>query len=59
MEIGLCRLKTKEELKRDMQSKMVELYQERQRLSVEYREKVKKIDAELSELDYRLMSGEY
>ena len=59
MEIGLCRLKTKEELKRDMQSKMVELYQERQRLSVEYRSKVKKIDAELSELDYRLMSGEY
>ena len=52
-------MKTKEELKRDMQSKMVELYQERQRLSVEYREKVKKIDAELSELDYRLMSGEY
>ena len=59
MEIGLCRLKTKEELKRDIQSKMVELYQERQRLSVEYREKVKKIDIELSELDYRLMSGEY
>lgn len=59
METGLCRLKTKEELKRDIQSKMVELYQERQRLSVEYREKVKKIDAELSELDYRLMSGEY
>lgn len=59
MEIGLCRLKTKEELKRDIQSKMVELYQERQRLSVEYREKVKKIDVELSELDYRLMSGEY
>lgn len=59
MEIGLCRLKTKEELKRDMQSKMVELYQERKRLSVEYREKVKKIDAELSKLDYRLMSGEY
>ena len=59
METGLCRLKTKEELKRDIQSKMVELYQERQRLSVEYRSKVKKIDAELSELDYRLMSGEY
>ena len=59
MEIKLCRLKTKEELKRDIQSKMVELYQERQRLSVEYREKVKKIDIELSELDYRLMSGKY
>lgn len=59
MEIGLCRLKTKEELKRDIQSKMVELYQERQRLSVEYREKVNKIDVELSELDYKLMSGEY
>ena len=59
METGLCRLKTKEELKRDIQSKMVELYQERQRLSVEYREKVKKIDVEISELDYRLMSGEY
>ena len=59
MEIGLCRLKTKEEVKISIQSKMVELYQERQRLSVEYREKVKKIDAELSELDYRLMSGEY
>ena len=38
----LCRLKTKEELKKDIQSKMVDLYQERQRLSVEYREKVKK-----------------
>ena len=59
METELCRLKTKEELKRDIQSKMVELYQERQRLSVEYKEKVKKIDAELSKLDYRLMSGEY
>lgn len=59
MEIGLCRLKTKEELKRDIQSEMVELYQKRQRLSVEYREKVKKIDIELSELNYRLMSGEY
>ena len=59
MEEPLVRLKTKEELKKDIQSKMVELYQERQRLSIEYREKVKKIDAELSELDYRLMSGEY
>ena len=55
----MFRLKTKEELKRDIQSKMVELYQERQRLSVEYREKVKKIDVELSKLDYRLMNGEY
>ena len=51
--------KTKEEIKKDIQSKMVDLYQERQRLSVEYREKVKKIDDELSELDYKLMSGEY
>ena len=59
MEEPLVRLKTKEELKKDIQSKMVELYQKRQMLSVEYREKVKKIDAELSELDYRLMSGEY
>ena len=55
----LCRLKTKEEIKEDIQSKMVDLYQERQRLSIEYREKVKKIDDELSELDYKLMSGEY
>ena len=59
MKEPLCKLKTKEELKKDTQSKMVELYQERQRLSIEYREKVKKIDAELSELDYKLMSGEY
>ena len=59
MKEPLCRLKTKEELKKDIQSKMVELYQERQKLSVEYREKVKKIDIELSELDYKLMSGEY
>ena len=59
MEEPLVRLKTKEELKKDIQSKMVELYQERQMLSVEYREKVKKIDIELSELDYKLMSGEY
>ena len=59
MEEPLCRLKTKEELKKDIQSKMAELYQERRRLSVEYREKVKKIDAELSELDYRIMSGKY
>ena len=59
MKEPLCKLKTKEELKKDIQSKMVELYQERQKLSVEYREKVKKIDIELSELDYKLMSGEY
>lgn len=59
MEEPLVRVKTKEELKKDIQSKMVELYQERQKLSVEYREKVKKIDIELSELDYKLMSGEY
>ena len=55
----ICKLKTKEEIKKDIQRKMVDLYQERQRLSIEYREKVKKIDAELSELDYKLMSGEY
>ena len=59
MEEPLVRLKTKEELKKDIQSKMVELYQERQKLSVEYREKVRRIDIELSELDYKLMSGEY
>ena len=59
MKEPLCRLKTKEELKTDIQSKMFKLYQERQKLSVEYREKVKKIDIELSELDYKLMSGEY
>ena len=59
MKEPLCRLKTKEELKKDIQSKMFKLYQERQKLSVEYREKVKKIDIELSELDYKLMSGEY
>jgi ribosomal protein L29 len=59
MKESLCRLKTKEELKKDIQSKMVELYQERQKISVEYREKVKKIDIELSELDYKLMSGKY
>ena len=59
MKTPLCRLKTKEEIKKDIQSKMVDLYQERQRLSVEYREKVKKIDDELSELDYKLMSGKY
>ena len=59
MKEPLCKLKTKEELKKDIQSKIVELYQERQKLSVEYREKVKKIDIELSELDYKLMSGEY
>ena len=59
MKEPLCKLKTKEEIKKDIQSKMVDLYQERQRLSVEYREKVKKIDDELSELDYKLMSGEY
>ena len=59
MKEPLCKLKTKKELKKDIQSKMVELYQERQKLSVEYKEKVKKIDIELSELDYKLMSGEY
>lgn len=59
MEIGLCRLKTKEEVKISIQSKMVELYQERQRLTVEYREKIKKIDNELSKLDYKLIRGEY
>ena len=59
MKEPLVRLKTKEELKKDIQSKMVELYQERQKLSVEYREKIRRIDIELSELDYKLMSGEY
>ena len=59
MEEMFCRLKTKEELREDIQRKMVQLYQEKQRLTIEYREKMKKIDSELAELDYKLMSGNY
>lgn len=59
MEETFCRLMTKEELREDIQREMVQLYQEKQRLTIEYREKMKKIDSELAELDYKLMSGNY
>ena len=52
-------LKTKEERRQNIQENMVYLLTERQRLTIEYRQKVKEIDDKYSELDYKLMSGNY
>ena len=55
----LVELKTKEERRQNIQENMVWLLTERQRLTIEYRQKVKEIDDKYSELDYKLMSGNY
>ena len=55
----LVELKTKEERRQNIQENMVLLLTERQRLTIEYRQKVKEIDDKYSELDYKLMSGNY
>jgi hypothetical protein len=59
MEEQLVELKTKDERKRDIQADMVWLMTERQRLTIEYQQKVKQIDDKYNELDYKLMSGNY
>ena len=56
---NLVELKTKEERRQNIQENMVWLLTERQRLTIEYRQKVKEIDDKYSELDYKLMSGNY
>lgn len=59
MEEQLVGLKTKDERKRDIQADMFGLMTERQRLTIEYQQKVKQIDDKYNELDYKLMSGNY
>lgn len=59
MDDQLVELKTKEERKKDIQESMVRLLAERQRLTFEYHQRVKQIDDTYSELDYKLMSGNY
>ena len=58
-EDDLVTLKTKSEIKQDIQNRMFELYRERQALSAQYRENIKRIDDELADLDYKLLSGSY
>ena len=55
----LVELKTKEEKKKDIQNEMVWLLAERQRLTIEYREKIRQLDDKYDKLDYKLMSGNY
>ena len=55
----LVELKTKEERKKDLQAEMLRCLTERQRLTIEYQQKVKQLDNKYSELDHKLMSGNY
>lgn len=59
MEEKLVELKTKEERKKDIQERMVHCMTEKQKLTMEYRQAIKKLDDEYGELDYKLMSRNY
>lgn len=52
-------LKTKEERRKDIQGEMVRCMAEKQKLTIEFRQRIKSIDDKYNELDYKLMTGNY
>lgn len=59
MESQLVKLKTKKERKKDIEEEIIKCVAERQRITVEYQQNIKRLDKKHNELERKLLSGDY